>query len=173
LLTSPTHRKITPTSIGDLTSPLRQIDIRNDDQDPEPTVDEIHAFYKDKISELNKNHEDSLRRLRTRLKRFENRSSDDEYMPDDESTDNTNNDSHALRKIAEEYDLRLEQQIALAREDMVQAFEEQIKALLSETATDDSQWPPELILLREKFTAKSQLEIAQLQIRHKEEVCKF
>ncbi len=45
------------------------------------------------------------------------------------------------------------------------------KALLSETATDDSQWPPELILLREKFTAKSQLEIAQLQIRHKEEVC--
>lgn len=45
------------------------------------------------------------------------------------------------------------------------------QALLSETATDDSQWPPELILLREKFTAKSQLEIAQIQIRHKEEVC--
>lgn len=45
-----------------------------------------------------------------------------------------------------------------------------VQALLSETATDDSQWPPELILLREKFTAKSQLEIAQLQIAHKEEV---
>lgn len=44
------------------------------------------------------------------------------------------------------------------------------QALLSETATDDSQWPPELILLREKFTAKSQLEIAQLQIKHEEEV---
>jgi hypothetical protein len=42
--------------------------------------------------------------------------------------------------------------------------------LLSETANEDSHWPPELILLREKFTAKSQLEIAQLQIKHEEEV---
>lgn len=32
LLASPTHRKITPTSIGDLLSPLRRIDIRNEDQ---------------------------------------------------------------------------------------------------------------------------------------------
>ncbi|KAG4070360.1 hypothetical protein HA402_006502 [Bradysia odoriphaga] len=186
LLASPTHRKITPTSIGDLLSPLRKIDVQNEDQDPEPTVDEIHAFYKDKIAELNRNYDDTTRRLRLRLKRFENRSADDEYMvsfvycplvlclgwlsPDDDSTDDTNNDSQALRKIVEEYEERLEQQIALARVDMVQAFEEQIKALLSETATDDSQWPPELILLREKFTAKSQLEIAQLQIRHKEEM---
>lgn len=32
LLASPTHRKITPTSIGDLLSPLRRIDVRNEDQ---------------------------------------------------------------------------------------------------------------------------------------------
>lgn len=32
LLASPTHRKITPTSISDLLSPLRRIDIRNEDQ---------------------------------------------------------------------------------------------------------------------------------------------
>lgn len=32
LLASPTHRKITPTSIGDLLSPLRRIDIQNEDQ---------------------------------------------------------------------------------------------------------------------------------------------
>ena len=45
-----------------------------------------------------------------------------------------------------------------------------LKALLSDSIPDDSKWPPELILLREKFTAKSQLEIAQLQIKHKTEV---
>lgn len=44
------------------------------------------------------------------------------------------------------------------------------KTLLSEPIADESRWPPELILLREKFTAKSQLEIAQLQIKHEEEV---
>lgn len=35
---------------------------------------------------------------------------------------------------------------------------------------EDSGWPPELILLREKFTAKNQLEITQLQIKHEEEM---
>lgn len=45
-----------------------------------------------------------------------------------------------------------------------------LKTLLSEPAPDESRWPSELILLREKFTAKSQLEIAQLQIKHEEEV---
>lgn len=44
------------------------------------------------------------------------------------------------------------------------------KTLLSEPIADESRWPSELILLREKFTAKSQLEIAQLQIKHEEEV---
>lgn len=45
-----------------------------------------------------------------------------------------------------------------------------LQTLLSESTTDDQHWPKELILLREKFTAKSQLEIAQLQIKHAEEV---
>lgn len=50
------------------------------------------------------------------------------------------------------------------------SFSGRLKTLLSENAPEESRWPPELILLREKFTAKSQLEIAQLQIRHEEEV---
>lgn len=45
-----------------------------------------------------------------------------------------------------------------------------LKTLLSESSPQENRWPPELILLREKFTAKSQLEIAQLQIKHEEEV---
>lgn len=47
-----------------------------------------------------------------------------------------------------------------------------MQALLSENRAEDSHWPPELILLREKFTAKSQLEIAQLQIKHEEEMAR-
>lgn len=50
---------------------------------------------------------------------------------------------------------------------------EKQKTLLSETAPEESRWPPELILLREKFTAKSQLEIAQLQIKHEEEMSRL
>ena len=45
-----------------------------------------------------------------------------------------------------------------------------LQALLGDSSFEDSHWPPELVLLREKFTAKSQLEIAQLQLKHEEEV---
>lgn len=48
-----------------------------------------------------------------------------------------------------------------------------MQALLSETAADDIHWPPELILIREKFTAKNQLEITQLQIQHAEEMSRL
>ncbi|XP_032574335.1 nuclear mitotic apparatus protein 1 isoform X11 [Drosophila sechellia] len=44
------------------------------------------------------------------------------------------------------------------------------KSLLSENTVDDQHWPKELILLREKFTAKSQLEITQLNIKHADEM---
>ncbi|KRG06770.1 nuclear mitotic apparatus protein 1 isoform X8 [Drosophila mojavensis] len=46
-------------------------------------------------------------------------------------------------------------------------------SLLSECAVDDQHWPKELILLREKFTAKSQLEITQLNIKHAEEMSRM
>lgn len=46
------------------------------------------------------------------------------------------------------------------------------QALITENCQDDSHWPTELILLREKLTARSQLEIAQMKIKHEEEVSK-
>ncbi|XP_032310077.1 pericentrin isoform X7 [Drosophila ananassae] len=47
------------------------------------------------------------------------------------------------------------------------------KNLLSENTVDDQHWPKELILLREKFTAKSQLEITQLNIKHADEMSRL
>ncbi|XP_017112490.1 pericentrin isoform X7 [Drosophila elegans] len=47
------------------------------------------------------------------------------------------------------------------------------KNLLSENTVDDQHWPKELILLREKFTAKSQLEITQLNIKHADEMSRI
>ncbi|XP_017019460.1 early endosome antigen 1 isoform X7 [Drosophila kikkawai] len=48
-----------------------------------------------------------------------------------------------------------------------------LKNLLSENTVDDQHWPKELILLREKFTAKSQLEITQLNIKHADEMSRL
>lgn len=84
---SPTHRKITPTNIDPTavepstvaaSSPLRRRD--HDDPDPESTVQEVQAFYREKIIEINRQHEESMRILKFRLKRFECRTADDEFM---------------------------------------------------------------------------------------------
>lgn len=52
----------------------------DDDQDPEPNVQEVESFYRDKIADINRQHEESVRMLKFRLKRFECRTADDEYM---------------------------------------------------------------------------------------------
>nr|NP_001261864.1 Pericentrin-like protein, isoform M [Drosophila melanogaster]AGB94557.1 Pericentrin-like protein, isoform M [Drosophila melanogaster] len=54
-----------------------------------------------------------------------------------------------------------------------QQGDDDYKSLLSENTVDDQHWPKELILLREKFTAKSQLEITQLNIKHAEEMSRL
>ncbi|XP_017955732.1 nuclear mitotic apparatus protein 1 isoform X2 [Drosophila navojoa] len=91
----------------------------------------------------------------------------------DEDELNLNNESQVIQRIIDEYERRLQEQLALARQDIVAELEQQIQSLLSECAVDDQHWPKELILLREKFTAKSQLEITQLNIKHAEEMSRM
>lgn len=47
-----------------------------------------------------------------------------------------------------------------------------MQAFLTETSSDEH-WPSEFILLREKFTAKHQLEIAQIELKNEEEMTKM
>ncbi|XP_050081236.1 pericentrin-like isoform X1 [Anopheles maculipalpis] len=78
-----------------------------------------------------------------------------------------------LQDIIAGYERRLQEQVALARQDVLKELEVQIQALLTDSSFEDSHWPPELVLLREKFTAKSQLEITQLQLKHEEEMARM
>ncbi|XP_011188351.1 A-kinase anchor protein 9 isoform X6 [Zeugodacus cucurbitae] len=115
LLLSPSHRQITPIT-----------DAFNEDVNNAKEITELKAFYQQKLQDLQRTNEEQLRNLTEKLKYYEVRYPDDEFL-----------------------------------------------TLLSETTTDDQHWPPELILLREKFTAKSQLKIAQLQIKHEEEMSRL
>ncbi|XP_053954603.1 pericentrin isoform X4 [Anastrepha ludens] len=115
LLLSPSHRQITPFT-----------DTFNEDANGSVEATELKAFYQQKVHEIQRTHEDQLRKVTEKLKYYESRYPEDEFMN-----------------------------------------------LLSETTADDQHWPPELILLREKFTAKSQLKIAQLKIKHEEEMSRL
>ncbi|XP_055905923.1 A-kinase anchor protein 9 isoform X3 [Eupeodes corollae] len=197
LLSSPSHRQLTPNLLEMATSGGGDsVAVDANANDVKTNIDELKTFYQAKINEINKSHEDTIRKLNEKLKHYESKfPSEDDFMEAKPNTppkspivpnkspptsliiidqDELNNEeSQVIQKIIGEYDRRLQEQVTLAREDIVRELENQIQALLSETTTDDHNWPPELILLREKFTAKSQLEIAQLQIKHEEEMSRL
>ncbi|XP_058118059.1 A-kinase anchor protein 9 [Anopheles ziemanni] len=112
-------------------------------------------------------------------------SSDTNILPRPKTADRQRTDSPAaagagelgsesdLQEIIVGYERRLQEQVALARQDVLKELEVQIQALLTDASFEDSHWPPELVLLREKFTAKSQLEVAQLQLKHEEEMARM
>ncbi|XP_067648433.1 227 kDa spindle- and centromere-associated protein isoform X9 [Eurosta solidaginis] len=114
LLLSPSHRQITPFA-----------DVFNENENS-TEIAELKTFYQQKLHEFQRTYDEKLRKVTEKLKYYENRYPDDEFM-----------------------------------------------TLLSDSTTDDQHWPPELILLREKFTAKSQLKIAQLKIKHEEEMSRL
>ncbi|XP_073837296.1 pericentrin-like protein isoform X15 [Musca autumnalis] len=121
LLLSPSHRQMTPGNDGANEEP-----IAHEGSQLALEITELKTFYQNKIHEIQRSQEDNIKKLNDRLKYYESRYPEDEFV-----------------------------------------------TLLSETTTDDQHWPKELILLREKFTAKSQLEIAQLQIKHAEEMSRL
>ncbi|XP_021706837.1 A-kinase anchor protein 9 isoform X3 [Aedes aegypti] len=218
---SPTHRKITPTTIDTTESSADEVmEFPMEEEDEAHlTVDSLREYYQNKLKELKRQHEQDLRELRKTFKQFEEKDIDEKGLPNnedpitnkdtsphtieevtvtsatkpeclppsagviliDKSTTSTTNTTTVdigtepiddLHEIIADYERRLQEQVALARQDVLRELEVQIQALLSDTISEDYHWPPELILLREKLTAKSQLEIAQLQIKHEEEMAK-
>ncbi|XP_065360071.1 A-kinase anchor protein 9 isoform X3 [Calliphora vicina] len=233
LLLSPSHRQMTPGN-----------DTFNEDLAPNQgtqlalEITELKTFYQNKIHEIQRSQDDHIKKLSDRLKYYESRYPEDEFVSSttknstlnstqetttttntedltqitvrslnqsqpneelsaqasasgtpflsnhnnnnntsliiiDQDELNSNNEAQVIQKIIDEYERRLQEQLALAREDIVHELEQQIQTLLSESTTDDQHWPKELILLREKFTAKCQLEIAQLQIKHADEMSRL
>ncbi|KPU78841.1 uncharacterized protein Dana_GF10744, isoform C [Drosophila ananassae] len=200
LLLSPSHRQMTPCGLDSL-GETNQKDEAGRDNTLE--VADLKIFYQTHIHELKRAHEDQVRKLNDRLKFYERRQGDDDYKPEaqspartcpelesadksspgglantsliiiDEDELNFNNESQVIQRIIEEYERRLQEQLALARQDIANELEQHIQNLLSENTVDDQHWPKELILLREKFTAKSQLEITQLNIKHADEMSRL
>ncbi|XP_064545022.1 pericentrin isoform X3 [Drosophila montana] len=124
LLLSPSHRQITPSGLDSLGETAPTLKETKDNISQE--IADLKIFYQTHIHELKRSHADQVRKLTERLRFYERRQADDDYL-----------------------------------------------SLLSESAVDDQHWPKELILLREKFTAKSQLEITQLNIKHAEEMSRM
>ncbi|CAD1471579.1 unnamed protein product [Heterotrigona itama] len=75
-----------------------------------------------------------------------------------------------LTQLRAAYNHQLEEQIALAKLDIVNALQEQIQALLTVESDAEDNWPAELLELRDKLTGNAKKEIQLLKKSHTEEV---
>ncbi|XP_046753841.1 centromere-associated protein E-like isoform X2 [Diprion similis] len=83
-------------------------------------------------------------------------------------------ESGELTELRAAYSHQLEEQVMLARLDIVNALQEQIQALLSADESDAQQsWPAELLELRDKFTDGSKREIQELKEQHTAELARL
>ncbi|XP_028981980.1 pericentrin isoform X2 [Diachasma alloeum] len=78
-----------------------------------------------------------------------------------------------LRDLRAAYSAQLEEQIALARCDIVNALQEQIQVLLAVEDDTEENWPPELLQLRNKFTNNARKEMEKLKESHQLEISKL
>ncbi|XP_033220646.1 golgin subfamily A member 4-like isoform X3 [Belonocnema kinseyi] len=84
--------------------------------------------------------------------------------------DETALESSELTKLRAAYSHQLEEQVALARLDIVNALQDQIQTLLTIDADVEENWPSELLELRNKFTNNAKREIQELRDKHELEV---
>ncbi|XP_076684235.1 uncharacterized protein LOC143377145 isoform X2 [Andrena cerasifolii] len=75
-----------------------------------------------------------------------------------------------LTQLRAAYNHQLEEQIALAKLDIVNALQEQIQALLTLESDVEDSWPSELLELRDKLTSNAKREMQNLRHAHAEEV---
>ncbi|KAF7399657.1 hypothetical protein HZH68_008249 [Vespula germanica] len=78
-----------------------------------------------------------------------------------------------LSKLQAAYNHQLEEQVALAKLDIVNALQEQIQALLLVENDGEDNWPSELIILRDKLTNNAKQQIQELKENHAVEVLRL
>ncbi|XP_030754420.1 A-kinase anchor protein 9-like isoform X3 [Sitophilus oryzae] len=74
-----------------------------------------------------------------------------------------------INEVIESYERRLQEQVNLAKIDLVNELVEQIQRLVS-NAADEEEWPSELLQLRDRFVEKYESEIRILKEEHQKEI---
>ncbi|XP_011164731.1 golgin subfamily A member 4 isoform X3 [Solenopsis invicta] len=132
-------------------------------------IQNIKANYEKAIEEQKELYENQIRDLETKLEHVLIVSTVNQYCQTEwEALENGE-----LSSLRDAYNRQLEEQIALARQDIVNTLQEQIQALLSVEADKEDNWPAELLELRDKFTCNAQKEIQELKKMHGVELARL
>ncbi|KAK0179009.1 hypothetical protein PV327_007836 [Microctonus hyperodae] len=78
-----------------------------------------------------------------------------------------------LTELRAAYSNQLEEQVALAKRDILNALQEQIQALITVETDNEDDWPPELLELRNKFTNNAKREMEKLKSDHASQIAQL
>ncbi|KAL3273133.1 hypothetical protein HHI36_014587, partial [Cryptolaemus montrouzieri] len=83
-----------------------------------------------------------------------------------------NSGDFEINEVVQSYERRLQEQVTLAKIDIIGELENQIQRLAANERPDE-EWPQELLTLRDRFTEKYEKQIADMQEEHQQELARL
>ncbi|XP_044760677.1 pericentrin-like isoform X2 [Coccinella septempunctata] len=83
-----------------------------------------------------------------------------------------NSGDFEINEVIQSYERRLQEQVTMAKIDIIAALENQIQRL-AESEGSEEEWPQELLTLKERFTRKFEQKMAEMERDHQEEVARL
>ncbi|CAG9862887.1 unnamed protein product [Phyllotreta striolata] len=136
----------------------------SDSKNYEQKYEEMKDEYEDKLNDTKEKYEREIAYLRDQLENFEKRLNITSTAQEVGSSG-----EFEITEVIQSYERRLQEQVSLAKLDIISALELQIQHLASNETSDD-EWPTELLRLRDKFKEKYEAQMKTLIQDHKREI---
>ncbi|KAG5898706.1 hypothetical protein JTB14_030655 [Gonioctena quinquepunctata] len=133
-------------------------------EENENKLDELNVQFENKLRGAEEKYLDEIEGLKVRLDEMGKQVSVCSAVQEVGSSG-----EFEINEVVQSYERRLQEQVTLAKIDIISALETQIQRLAANEA-DDEEWPSELLRLRDKFTDKYEAEMEVLRKEHREEI---
>ncbi|CAH1116029.1 unnamed protein product [Phaedon cochleariae] len=134
-------------------------------EDNENKVDELNIHYENKWKSLEKKYLNEILVLKMQLEEIGKQ----KLSVSSAVQEVGSSGEFEINEVIQSYERRLQEQITLAKIDIITALEGQIQRLASNEA-EDEEWPSELLRLKDKFAEKYETEIQELKNSHQVEI---
>ncbi|CAH1285180.1 unnamed protein product [Diabrotica balteata] len=129
---------------------------------------DIEARYEEKLNQIKEKYEEELENLRNQLEIAEK-----QHLSISSTVQEVgSSEEFEMNEVIQSYERRLQEQVILAKNDIVAGLEAQIQRLAANEPESD-EWPSELLRIRDKFTEKHEAEKVVLNEEHRLEVEKL
>ncbi|XP_072396058.1 uncharacterized protein Plp isoform X2 [Diabrotica undecimpunctata] len=129
---------------------------------------DIEARYEEKLNQIKEKYEEELENLRNQLEIAEK-----QHLSISSTVQEVgSSEEFEMNEVIQSYERRLQEQVILAKNDIVAGLEAQIQRLAANEPESD-EWPSELLRIRDKFTEKHEAEKIVLNEKYRLEVEKL